>query len=250
MKKIFLLIIFICSITNIYSQNIFNLVKPTRNIFRQIKYPITIQRITIVETSRIESALTASIYESQLRHQEQLFRTDMINQRNTTVAYLSQNIKQFQCKPEKLYGGYNYLKTCSSVFSKDILKQVTNKETYNGIHHIINISTIKELYKESLQNYNLNIITNYPFLQDMILNAPALFHQYHNHPSLSNIFHNKEVQLSIYESEGIKGILDVFFKNINTANKIYNLEPISDDIIIGTYLEAKVWCDAYGLKWE
>lgn len=250
MKKLLFIIIFILNITNIYSQNIFNLAKPAKNILRQIKYPVTIQRITVVETSRIESAVAAAVYQSQLRQQEQFFINNLVNQQNVPMSLLTQEIKQFNCNPEKLYGGYNYLRTCSLILSGKEWKHINKVDSYNGAHHIINVSTLKILYKESVKSYNNGIIANYPFLKEMLNNAPAIFHQYHNNPMFTNIFHSQEIQLQLYNHFGVKGILDSFFRQIQKMNEINGIPPISDEIIIGTYLEAKLWTDYYGLKWE
>ena len=117
MKKIILLFLTLLHTLPLYPQNLFNLIKPSRNILRQIKYPINIQRVTIVETSHLENAIRIASFQSSMRQHEELYKQRMLEYNNKPVWYLTQNIKQFNCKPENLYGTYSYLSICSRYMS-------------------------------------------------------------------------------------------------------------------------------------
>lgn len=253
MRKLFSIGLFLILLYyNVNAQSIFRVIKPARvKLFKKPELSLQISRVTIVESSSIESAIIVAQYQSRLRHQEQLYQQQMLNTSNQPVLFLSQEIHQTICKPEKLYGSYNYLRLCSQNMKESLgWKNINKADSYNGVHHIINLSTLNELYLIVENNYNQGIITTYPFYNDFIKNAPAIFHKFHNDPRMRELFHNKEMQLLLYNQYGVKGILDNFFKAIIILNQSNGLEPIEQEIIQGSYLEAKLWCDNYGLKWE
>lgn len=252
--KILVMLVFCCITSNVFSQSIFRFVKPVKPVIsRHIKVAghLNINRVTIVETSKIESAVRAAEFQSRLRKQEELYRQSMVaNQNRIPVAFLTQHIEQRVCKPEQLYGSYSYLRGCSKNMGGIDWVHINKVDTYNGVHHIINVQTLKELYKESLSSYEKGEIGLYPFFNEMVLNAPSAFHILHNNPKYSYVFHNSELQLEIYNKRGIKGILDAYFENIIRLNSELNLTPIPEDVIKGTYVEAELWSVYFGLDWE
>lgn len=252
MKKILVCGLVVLLWVNCYSQSVFRIIRPAKVRFRKPTIELRIQRVTIVETSKIESAIRAAEFQTRMRHQQELFRQSMkIAGNNKSIEYLTQQIDQSLCKPAEIYGGYNYLRLCSQNMRANPEWLTINKtSSYNGVHHIINISTLSELYKIAVQNYKDGLIGIYPFEDEFMRNAPGIFHKLHNHPEFTSLFHNKEMQLYIYENYGIKGILDNFFQTVAILNQSKGLEQISDEIVKGTYLETKLWCDYYGLKWE
>ena len=251
MRKLVVLGLLVVTYCNVNAQSVFRVIRPAAKLFKKPEISLQISRVTIVETSALESAIRAAEYQTRLRHQTELYNQAMLNASHQPISFITQDINQTICKPEKLYGGYNYLRTCSQSMKKYPGWQNINKAgSYNGVHHIIMIGTLNELYPLSIQAYKEGIITNYPFYEEFIKNAPAIFHRLHNDPQTTALFHNKELQLLTYDKYGIKGILDSFFNMVNTINQSNGLEPIEKEIIEGTYLETKLWCDIYGLKWE
>lgn len=250
MKHLIIVLFFVFLSSFSYSQNVFNVLKP---IFKKpvpFKQGIYIQRVTVVETSQLENAVRAAVIQSQLRQQSELVKRDMFVHPNIPVAYLTQEIKQLNCKPEQLYGGYNYLSMCSTQLKSIDVKKVRSSVSYNGVHHIVAVSTLKELYKESLESFNRGDIQLYPFFNDLVKNAPGIFIKYHNDPALRMSLHNAELQMELYNGGGIKSILDFFFETAQKQNIKEGIEPISQDVIIGTYAEAELWAKTYGLIWE
>lgn len=252
MKKIIVCGLVVLLWVNCYSQSVFRIIKPAKVRFRKPTIELRIQRVTIVETSKIESAVKAAEFQSRMRRQQEIFRESMtVAGSNKPVEYLTQHIYQGFCKPSEIYGSYNYLRLCSQNMRTNPEWLVINKtSSYNGVHHIINASTLSELYKITVQNYKDGLIAIYPFEDEFTRNAPGIFHKLHNHPEFTQLFHNKEMQLYTYANYGIKGILDNFFQMIAILNESKGIEQISPEIIEGTYLETKMWCDYYGLKWE
>lgn len=250
MKKLLIIavLVVVCSL-DVESQSVFKVLRPITKK-APITRPYTFQRITVVETAHLERAIRAAELQSKLRRQGEIYYTPMIAQSNTPVAYLVQNIEQKHCKPEKLYGGYNYLKMCSSQFSGVDWAHINRTTSYNGVHHIVTVQSLKELYKISVNSYEKGKIKLYPFFNDMYKNAPSAFHILHNNPEYYHIFHNSELQLKIYNERGIKGILDNYFENIIHINTELNLPPIPEDVIKGTYVEAELWSTYFGLDWE
>lgn len=244
MKKIILLFLTLLPTLPLYPQNLFNLIKPSRNILRQIKYPINIQRVTIVETAHLENAIRIASFKSTMRQHEELYRQRMLEYNNKPVWYLTQNIKQFNCKPENLYGTYSYLSICS--------RYMSGKEWKNpnvSAEFIIDRRLLQLFYRDILEKYNNGSISILPQFNEFMINAPAIIHplaKTNEFTKLSNI----KVQLATYRTRGIKGILDIFFEDLNTFNKSNNLMSIPEDVVKGTYLEAKLWTDYYGLKWK
>ena len=243
MRNILCLILILSS--NVYCQSVYRILKP------KSLQQINIKRITIVDKAKIESTIRAITYQSALRRQLNASQQNIFDVNNNEMIFIEQTIEQTICDPTQIYGGYNYLRLCSQNMKSDKQwKNINKSNSFNGVHHIINTSTLKELYKIALSNYNSKIITNFPFFEEFIKNTPAIFHELHNDKETTLLFHNKDLQLKIYNENGIKGILDNFFETIDTLNYHKNLQLIESNVIVGTYLEAKLWSDYYGLKWE
>lgn len=249
-KDIFLLFIFLFLTTNLFSQNAFSVVKTVIKKPKIFTKTLNIQRVTVVETNRIEQAIKAAELQSRFRYQKPIDIQHMETIDKVGVEFLTQSIEQKSCKPEELYGGYNYLKMCSKNMGGSDWKNINKTKAYNGVHHIINVQTLKVLYKESLLSYEKKDIVLYPFFNEMVLNAPAIFHSMHNKSGFQSTFHNIDEQLILYKYGGIKSILDSFFKSADELNRSMGLKLIDDDIKIGTYLEAELWSKTYGLTWE
>lgn len=254
MKQIVNLIITVlvcCLSSNLFSQNLFRLIRPVaRKSFSVHTMPATIQRVTVVETRNIERAVRVATLQSMRRQQLELHQTAMKAYPNIDVSYMVQDINQLKCRPEQIYGGYNYLKVCTNAMKGKEWEGINKNNSYNGVHHLITVQTLKVLHKESLLAYEEGKISLFPFFNEMVANAPGLFHQLHNNPAYRNIFHNSKVQLELYDTGGIKAILDDFFINIRKIQIDNRFEQIPEDVIKGTYLEAELWSEHFGLVWE
>lgn len=165
-------------------------------------------------------------------------------------------------RPENIYGGYNYLRTMTKLSLKlpnnvekdyqGTWQKINLTRTYNGAHHIVNKTTLEEIFlqmKEQArargEEFNVN-------LSEMQNNAPAIFHRLHGNPEFSYIFHNRERQLQIYYQSGMKAVIDDFFEQINMVAEESGglILQVPQSVIEGTYLEAELWCKTFNLRWE
>lgn len=241
MKNLSFLCLVLFPIT-LSAQNLFKLEPVAKNIFHEVKYPIVIQRTSVIETNQLAAVLETAAFQSSFRQQEQLFETTMLSG-TEKVLYLNQSIKQLKCSEENLYGSYSYLKICSFVMRSK--KQDLSRD----IIPLINFNLLKMLYSISLHKYETHYIKNYPYLNQFIANTPSIVHSY-SRLSLFRLIFDEKIQKTIYLRDGIKGLLDYTFNKINTFNSENELPTIPDESIEGTYKEAKLWAIYYGLKWE
>ena len=231
--KLIPLVLFLLLSVNVFSQSAFNIVKVARNATK----PNVICRTITIRTSGLSVAnrvINSSILSSPVKYKQ-------INSKlcipKTTITY------DFKIPiityPEKLYGPYNLLKLISrnsrtnKLISKEhisIWKNINKTQTYNGVHHIVNKSTLQEIYLRE----NLNGMVR---LDEMQNNAPAVFHSLHGNPTYKDIFHNKEKQFELYQKGGVKLVLDDFFKNVHIISREENVRFFSKEVIENTYKE-------------
>lgn len=244
--KLIPLVLFLLLSANVFSQSAFNIVKVARNATR----PNVICRTITIRTSGLSIAnrvVGSSILSSPVRYKS-------INSKlcipKTTITY------DFKIPiityPEKLYGPYNLLKLISrnsrtnKLISKEhisIWKNINKTQTYNGVHHIVNKSTLQEVHSRA----NLNGMVR---LDEMQNNAPAVFHSLHGNPTYKDIFHNRDRQVETYFKYGMKAVIDDFFNRVNIASRKEGVRFFSKEVIENTYKEAHLWCNTFNLKWE
>ena len=172
-------------------------------------------------------------------------------ERECELVITTKFIQPVLTAPENIYGGYNYLRVISRISKqkgavakayRPIWKKIHDVTSYNGAHHIVNQSTLKEIHKRYGMTVNL---------ADMQRNAPAIFHRLHGHPAYTKTFHDMEMQLLIYEQRGVSGIIDSFFikAKLISASSRGTIPMYSYEVVRGTYLEAELWAKTFGLKW-
>ena len=245
LKKI-LIVLFLIVAQNCYSQSLFRIIaRPKIKIHKAFEA----QRVTIIHQQQIERAIQVAEFNSRFRQTTTVNITPMISN-NQPVGFLCNNITQDICKPEQLYGSYNYLKLASREMPRLTVNwsHINKTSTYNGAHHIINIAVIQELQLSVKTDYKN--LAEYPSLQEMTRQAPALFHPMHNNPKYTSVFHNKERQINLYNECGIKGVIEDFFEQLKIVNEQEGLPELPEDVIIGTLLEAQLWAEHFGLKWD
>lgn len=249
-KNIFT-ILFIFLFTQSYAQSAFKLIKALKN-----------NKIT-------KSILICRNTKSNLKYSKLI--NDVVNLNNPHLIKSSLNCEELEIKlysefkipllrsPETLYGSYNYLKLLA-VASKqkgvveynfiNIWKNINKTQTYNGVHHIVNKSTLKIIHskmKLEARSKGNQFTMNLAQLQNT---APATFHIFHGNPRFSHIFHNSEEQMRVYMEQGIKGVILAYFKQINVINRKNNIKQIPISVINNTLKEAELWSKTFNLKWE
>lgn len=163
--------------------------------------------------------------------------------------------------PSLLWGSYQYLRvltklaqTPGAVKSKYVKewKNLRQTTSYNGVHHIVNQRTLKNIYGEMKRRAKEN---GAPFtlrLHELLHGAPASLHPYHGNPKYKNVFHNLERQERLYARGGIQAIVVDYFKQLNKFHRANPKEApeIPTEVIANTLLEAKLWAETFHLKWK
>ncbi len=152
-------------------------------------------------------------------------------------AVITTHIEQKLVRPMDVVGPNKYLRIASKVFKKKPgWKRLNSSVGYNGAHHIITKSVIREISNR----YNM----------DMLANAPSVFHPLHNSAEYTEVFHGHDKQLELYYTRGVKGIVDNFFKEINKINLEHGLPLYNKKFIEAEMLEAELWTRYWNLRWE
>lgn len=163
--------------------------------------------------------------------------------------------------PAALWGSYRYLHLLIG-FSRDGAnvdlayqdewKRIDNPSSYRGVHHIVNKTTLKQIY-ERMEAAAAAENKIYPIrLSDMQKDAPGSFHPFHGKEKFSSIFHNSQRQLELYEQGGVKLIILDYFKSLERLAKDYPQEApkVPAEVVKNTLLEAKLWANTFLLRWE
>lgn len=185
---------------------------------------VHVERTVSVGYNRME--LARKILEGQ-----RISRTRTTPQTVTFVAIHREPIRH----PSLVAGPNSYLKGLGRRF-KGVSgwNKIEQSGGYNGAHHIITKSVIKKLGGSN----------------ECINNAPSVFHPLHNNSTFEQTFHNHEKQLEIYNQKGIRGIMEQFFEEINEVNKALGIPPYRRELQYKLFLEAQLWSEHWGFRWE
>ncbi|OUO56606.1 hypothetical protein [Candidatus Avelusimicrobium gallicola] len=163
--------------------------------------------------------------------------------------------------PSTLWGSYHYLRVLTSLSRErgavhpkyiPLWKSIFYVGGYNGVHHIVNKSTLKEIYatmkREAMEKGQPWTIR----LDELQRNAPGSLHPFHGRPEFSVLFHNIDRQLALYQQGGIRAIIIDYFDALDAFHKMYPNEApfIPPHVRQNTLLEAKLWSETFHLKWE
>lgn len=250
-KNVLIALLSCCLVPTVYAQSAFKLVKALKNS------KIT-KAAVVCRTTKASTAQTALVKEVIQLHNPEY--TEILSSACLPEIQLKAEFKiPLLRRPETLYGSYSYLKILAS-WSKDkgavdpkfvgIWKNIHKTQTYNGVHHIVNKSTLKAIHSDMklesrIKGTSFNI--NLAQLQNT---APATFHVLHGNPAYKQIFHDTDLQYKTYKSSGVKGIIDIYFKQINKVNTSLGLKPVPLSVIVGTFKEAELWAKTFNLRWE
>lgn len=213
MKKTIILLLLIS--VNSYSQSVFSL--------KKVGKKIRVRRTVSVNTVSRNIAVRLA--------NEQAKRRSFTIRRNRLEYEYSAAI----VRPTLMYGPNNYLKSSSRILkSQSGWRNIHQSGGYNGAHHIVTKSVIKQL----------------GLGQEAINNAPSIFHPLHNNPAFELNFHNHAEQLKLYEAGGIKLIITNFFEQIRSINEANGLPNYPQGLIDKELIEAEFWAKYWGLKWD
>lgn len=163
--------------------------------------------------------------------------------------------------PSSLWGSYRYLRVLTSLSREsgsvhpqyiDEWNKIFQVSGYNGVHHIVNKSTLKVIYHELKQEAAAKKQVWTISLEDLQNNTPASLHPFHGKPEYSGFFHNMDRQLLLYREGGVRAIITDYFRELAKFHEMYPEEApyIPQQVVNNTVLEAKLWCETFGLKWK
>ncbi|MGN0024248.1 MAG: hypothetical protein ACI351_02315 [Candidatus Avelusimicrobium sp.] len=245
----------------VFAQSAFSVVRKATKLATSFK-PIVISRTVSVSSAQLPLATRVCI----ARMPCTLSSPEKLSIQLNTIISKAKIEAQFAIprlnQPENIYGGYNYLRTMTKLSLKspnnvekayqETWQKINLTRTYNGAHHIVNKTTLEEIFwrmKEQARTRGEEFNVN---LSEMQNNAPAIFHRLHGDPQFNYIFHNREHQLQTYYRSGIKAVIEDFFEQINSVAEESGglILRVPQSVIEGTYLEAELWCKTFNLRWE
>lgn len=230
---------------SVFSQSAYNVVRAAKNSFK----PSIICRSITTQASNVGLAKAVVQNSRLLTNPSYIYLNRKVCIPEVRITY------QFATAPltypERLYGGYNYLKIISrlsrnKLIDKNFLhiwKNINRTQTYNGVHHIVNKSTLQEIHLRANLKGKVR-------LDEMQNNAPAVFHSLHGNPLYKDIFHNRDKQVELYFNYGMKAVIDDFFHNVRIVSRKEGVRFFSKEVIENTYKEAHLWCNTFNCKWE
>ena len=160
---------------------------------------------------------------------------------NLERAVIMAEMRQPVNRPEKMVGGYNYLRMAGKAFKPlSGWQHVGDSRGYNGAHHIVTRAVIAEIAND------LKIAEP----GEVAANAPSIYHPLHHDPDFNYLFHDHAMLLDMYKQKGVQGVVLDFFHRVNRVNGQLGL-PLYDNFSIQMeLLEAELWAKHWGLKWN
>ncbi|WP_428052350.1 hypothetical protein [Candidatus Avelusimicrobium faecicola] len=269
MKKLLVLLItLLLSNTAVFSQNAYRVLRSAGN---------RVGKVANVGNTRITRHITAPASSANLAKKVvQTYSPNYTNVyfRNTTfrnkywpATTVPQVVISTEFKtpilrnPSTLWGSYRYLKELvrlsqeRGAVAKGYEKKwrnIRDVSTYRGVHHIVNKSTLKEIYtRKKIKAQNNH--KPYPVhLGEMQNDAPGIIHPFHGNPEYQVMFHNINRQLALYDEGGVRAIILDYFNNMQELHRLYPREApvIYQEMVDNTLKEAQLWAETYRLRWK
>lgn len=257
MKKLLIFVLSFCSFLPLQAQSAYQVMRQAQSakIVRHLRAPVADLALAN-QVALIAKPTILSTYAT-----EQLFHSKRGNvtvpQINVVVEYRLPKLKS----PSMLWGSYQGLRAVTSL-ARDP-KYVNDKylhtwsrinitNGYNGVHHIVNKSTLKQIYsdmKAEAMAKGEPFTINLDMLQK---EAPASLHPFHGKPEYSVIFHNLDRQMQLYNEGGVKAIIMDYFTETRNFHLNYpdDAPAIPLQVMTNTLQEAELWAKTFNLKWE
>lgn len=267
MRKIlvFLVVLFGCCQPVLHAQSAYQLVQTaTRATFQLYPYGMVARHLRAPVLSKgLASQVARLTHPNSFKTytQERICKTSAGTVLVPEIHIVTRFSSPILSNPSSLWGSYQYLRILAKLSHQpgavnpryeQQWKRIHQVTSYNGVHHIVNKTTLKELYmrmkEEAKQKHE-------PFtlqLDALMREAPAALHPFHGNPYYKTFFHNSDRQLQLYEQGGVRAIVVDYFQSVNRFHK-KNPEQapfISPQVMKNTLLEAKLWCETFHLKWK
>lgn len=237
MRKLVLLFVLLLTSVHIYPQNAIKILGNLRRLSK-----VAVERtIYVPKVDYLPAVAIASHYEPY-----KVVNYGSIAQIEYNITFQINSLKL----PDTIYGPYNYMRAISKVSKQtkfihpdymSIWSKLNNSVGYNGVHHLINKSTIKQICSD--------YACSSAILTEMQKNAPSIFHPFHGNPHFTTIFHNSEEQYENYVRFGMKRTAEIQLDKINELNKAMGKPKLTEEYIEGILNEVKIWCSIYGLTY-
>lgn len=269
MKKLLVILItLVLSNTAVFSQNAYKVLRsaPTRvGKIETLAVPRFTRHITVPANQAKLATKVAQLYSANPA--KGYFRSTTFSNKhwpNTTVKQfvISTAFKApILREPSTLWGSYRYLKELVRLSQEPGAvakgyerkwRKIRDVATYRGVHHIVNKSTLKEIYtRKKIKSQNNH--KPYPVkLGEMQNDAPGIIHPFHGNPEYAPMFHNINHQLALYDEGGVRAIILDYFNNMQELHKLYPNEApvIYQEMVDNTLKEAELWAATYRLRWK
>lgn len=269
MKKLLVLLFaLLLSNTAVFSQNAYKVLRSAPN---------RVGKIATLSTPRITRHLTAPKSSAKLAQQvvalnapkytNVYFRNTTFKNKYWPATTVPQVVISTEFKvpllrePSTLWGSYRYLKELVRLSQEPGAvakgyerkwRKIRDVATYRGVHHIVNKSTLKEIYtRKKIKSQNNH--KPYPVhLGEMQNDAPGIIHPFHGNPEFAPMFHNINHQLALYDEGGVRAIILDYFDHMQELHKLYPNEApaIYQEMVDNTLKEAQLWAETYRLRWK
>lgn len=258
-RLVALLLLFFFTHGIVFGQSAYKIVTTAKKsamlVTRHLRAPVSSQELAATVAALTQPAITHSYYQNQVINKKGT--TTVVPQIHIVTEFRTPLLKD----PATLWGSYQYLKEIVSLSKeKGIIapkylskwKKIHSVAHYRGVHHIVNKSTLKEIYWMMKREATAQGIPFTVNLADMQKNAPGAFHPFHGNPEHAVVFHNLNKQLLLYKQGGVKAILKDYFTQMENLHKRYpnDAPPVCHDVVKNTILETKLWCETFHLRWE
>ena len=267
MKKIlvFLIAVLFCASPTVYAQSAYQLFRtatrinfkavPYGTISRHLQAPAASQRLA----SRVAKLTNPSTFSTYF--QNRIFKTKAGVVLQPEIHLLTRFEAPVLVHPSSLWGSYHYLRVLTKLSQRpgavhpnyaSEWKHIYQVTSYNGVHHIVNQTTLKSLYHSMRNKAKERKESFYIRLDEMMREAPASLHPYHGNPEYMKVFHNSAHQLELYRKGGIRAVVVDYFMQLKKFHKENPTKApaIPQEVINNTLLEAKLWAETFHLKWK
>lgn len=262
---VFLIALFFCSNVAVYGQSAYKLVRAAKRVkFKQAPLGTINRHLQAPLKSANLAKEVARLTNPAILEYYSLNNSVKTKQGIVTVPEIH-IVTEFPTpilnNPSTLWGSYRYLRVLTSLSREkgavnpryaDKWKHIFTVTSYNGVHHIVNKSTLKEIYYQMKNKAARKGEAFTVRLDDMQREAPASLHPFHGNPEYSVLFHNLNRQMALYEKGGIRAILTDYFNGLRELHARFPKEApaVPEEVINNTLLEAKLWAETFQLKWK
>ncbi len=267
MKKILVLLLAVlcCSPAAVNAQSAYKIVQTaTRITFKPYPYGSISRHLCAPVPSKELAEQVARLthpHSCKIYLQDRVFKTSSGRLFIPEIHIITQFSSPVLSNPSSLWGSYQYLRVLTKLSRQpgavnprfaEQWKKIHHVTSYNGVHHIVNKTTLKTIYAQMKAEAARK---HEPFtirLEELMREAPGALHPFHGNPYYKTFFHNADRQLELYEKGGVRAIVVDYFQSVNRFHKKNPDQApfVSPQVMKNTLLEAELWSKTFHLKWK